>query len=181
MMDRRTFVTATGAVAAATMVGSSRAVEAQGGARDYYELRKYQVDTEEQKRGVLAYFRDAAIPALNRIGVSPVGVFEPVEEMGPVYALLCHRSAESYGTATRKLLADKEYVAKGDSFLNATLDSPAYARMEVSFMISFSGMPVLERPVTTPGRIFEVRDYRSPSVKTGQKKIEMFKIGRAHV
>jgi hypothetical protein len=46
--------------------------------------------------------------------------------------------------------------------------------MESSLMIAFAGMPQIETPVTSPGRIFQLRIYESPSVKTGLKKIEMF-------
>jgi hypothetical protein len=35
-------------------------------------------------------------------------------------------------------------------------------------------MPHLETPVKSPGRVFQLRIYESPSIKTGQKKIEMF-------
>jgi hypothetical protein len=38
-------------------------------------------------------------------------------------------------------------------------------------------MPSLETPVTSPGRVLQLRIYESPSVKTGQKKIEMFNDG----
>lgn len=176
-MDRRTFVTMSGATAAAAMIVSGREADAQSAARDYYELRKYHFETDKQKSRITAYFRDAAIPALNQIGVGPVGVFEPVEADGALYVLLCHRSAESYVTATQKLLANKEYLAKAESFLNATLKDPAYTHIEVSFMVAFTGMTSLQRPVTGPDRIFEMRNYQSPTVKTGQKKIEMFNAG----
>jgi hypothetical protein len=41
-------------------------------------------------------------------------------------------------------------------------------------MMAFGGMPRVERPVDSPGRVFQLRMYESPSVKTGLKKIEMF-------
>ena len=143
-------------------------------ARDYYELRQYEIENEEQKAGLVAFLRDAAIPALNRIGISPVGVFEPAEELSPVYVLLPHASMESVATATQKLLGDAEFMAKGAAFLDAPAESAAYKRMESALLAAFSGMPKLETPSTAPGRVFQLRIYESPSVKTGQKKIEMF-------
>ena len=110
----------------------------------------------------------------NRIGIQPVGVFQPAEEISPVYVLLPHASLESVITSTQRLLADAEYLAKGEAFLNAPADKPAYQRIESSLLLAFKGMPALETPVQSPGRVFQLRIYESPSVKTGQKKIEMF-------
>ncbi len=42
-------------------------------------------------------------------------------------------------------------------------------------------MPKLERPTEAEGRVFQLRTYESPSVKTGQKKIEMFNIGEIDI
>ncbi len=105
-----------------------------------------------------------------------MGVFEPLEGSGPLYVLVRHTSPESFATATEKLMADEEFLSKGAAVLDAPPERPAFTRIETSFMRSFSGMPTLEIPVSTPGRIFEFRNYESPSVLAGQKKIEMFNI-----
>jgi hypothetical protein len=41
---------------------------------------------------VEAYLRQAAIPALNRAGIKPVGVFLPEEDLGPIRVLLPSKS-----------------------------------------------------------------------------------------
>ena len=81
---------------------------------------------------------------------------------------------ETLLTSTPTLLADTEYRNKGADFLNAPADKPAFQRLESSLLLAFKGMCRLETPVKSPGRIFQLRIYESPSVKTGQKKIEMF-------
>ncbi len=177
MANRREFIVA-GGVGLASIGGlgaaSSEAEDASSGQRDLYELRRYVIDHEQQRQGFDAFFREAAIPALNRIGISPVGVFAAEKELGPVYVLLRHRSAESLLASTQKLLADSEYLRKGADFLNAPADKPAYQRVESSLLLAFKHMPTLDTPVTNPGRVVQLRIYESPSVKTGQKKIEMF-------
>lgn len=145
--------------------------------RDFYELRQYKIKTQAQKDLFDTFMAQAAIPALNRIGISPVGVFRSQEVISPIYVLLRHRSPESFTLATQKLLADQEYLSKGASFLNAPSSSPAYDRVESSVMVAFSGMPHLETPIKVKDRVFQLRTYESPSVKTGQKKIEMFNQG----
>jgi hypothetical protein len=173
-MKRRTFLAAAGASGLAFQgLAAGKAAEAIG-ERQIYELRQYQIASEEQKQGFDTYFRQAAVPALNRIGIEPVGVFYPMEDLSPIYVLLPHESLESVITSTRKLLADDEYLSKGAAFLNAPADQPAFQRMESSLLLAFQGMPKLETPIQSADRICQLRIYESPSVKTGQKKIEMF-------
>jgi len=140
----------------------------------YYELRRYEIETEAQKAGFDKFASEAAIPALNRLGISPVGVFYPSEGLSPIYVLLPHPSAASLVTLTQGLSEDEEFLEKGADFINAPADQPAYKNMEVQFMAAFEGMPKLERPTEAPTRIFQLRTYESPSEKTGLKKIEMF-------
>ena len=182
MLGRREFMTISGVTGAASLGGLAGTGSAEAAdARDYYELRTYQVETEEQKKAISDFMEDAAIPALNRIGISPVGVFEPPDDIGPIQVLLRHRSVESVAAATEKLLADGEFLAKGASFLDAPASSPAYARVESSLMVAFTGMPHLETPAKSEDRVFQLRTYESPSIKTGQKKIEMFNEGELDI
>jgi len=175
-MNRRTFLAAAGTAGIAPLGGLTAAQAAQTAQdqRDLYELRQYQIATETQKKGLDAFLRDAALPAFNRLGIAPVGAFYPVKDLSPVYVLLRHRSLESALTCRQKLLADTEFLSKGAEFLNAPADQPAFQRIESSLFLAFKGMPQLETPAKGPGRVFQLRTYESPSVKTGQKKIEMF-------
>jgi len=142
--------------------------------RQYYELRKYEIETEQQKSGFDRFVADAAIPALNRLGIGPVGVFCPQEGISPIYVLMPHGSIESVNTLMERLMEDSEFLAKGSDFIDAPAGAPAYKNLEVSLHRAFEGMPRLERPTDAPGRIFQLRIYESPSEKTGLKKIEMF-------
>jgi hypothetical protein len=176
MANRRHFLAAAGGLGLVSTgaLGSARAADGPGDQRELYELRRYQIADEAQKAGLDAFLRDAAIPAWNRCGVTPVGVFYPETDLSPVYVLLRHRSLESAVTGTQKLIADAEFLSKGEALLNAPASKPAFQRMESALFLAFKGMPTLDTPVKNPGRIFQLRTYESPSVKTGQKKIEMF-------
>jgi hypothetical protein len=162
----------TGAAAVGALHGEAEAQGNSGG--DVYELRTYHLETEAQRDGLDAFLAEAAIPALNRMGVKPVGVFHTVDEISPVYVLMRHASMASVGAVTATLGNDEEFLSKGAAFLDAPAKSPAYTRMESAILKAFDGMPKIERPVTNDGRVFQLRIYESPSVKTGQKKIEMF-------
>ena len=79
---------------------------------------------EAQRRGLDAFLRDAAIPAWNRTGIEPVGVFHPVEDPGPVTVLLRHRTPESVLASTQQLQDDQEFLRAGADFLDAPADRP---------------------------------------------------------
>jgi hypothetical protein len=175
-MKRRTFLAMSGAAGLAPLGGLSMAAEgaAQTG-RQYYRLHQYLIDDEAQKKRCDAYLRDAAIPALNRLGIQPVGVFYPREGISPIYVLLPHASPEPLLLLVDKLLADAEFVRQAGDALEAKGGQPAaFKRVECSLLLAFKGMPHLETPSTAPGRVFQLRTYESPSVKTARKKIEMF-------
>jgi hypothetical protein len=108
-------------------------------------------------------------------------VFYPQEGLSPIYVFLRHESLESFATLTQRLAEDAEFLEKGADFINAPASAPAYKSLELQLMLAFEGMPRVERPVNaegrvidTPGRVFQLRTYESPSEKTALKKIEMF-------
>lgn len=173
-MERREFLAGACLAGAAGLRLVSTAQAQKAGGRDYYELRLYHIDTEAQKRLLDGFMRNAAIAAYNRIGVSPVGAFYPMEDLSPIYVLLRYKSLESFAGATHRLLGDKEFLRKGAAFLDAPVSSPAYRRIESSLMIAFEQMSRLDRPTSEAGRVFQLRMYESASVRAGQKKIEMF-------
>ena len=149
-----------------------KAREAAG--RAFYELRRYEIETPEQKAGFDTFLSEAAIPALNQLGVKPVGVFYPEKDLSPIYVLIVHGGFWSFAMLTENLSQDEEFLEAGAEFVDAPADKPAYRTLETQLMVAFESMPQLETPVTDAGRIFQLRTYESPSEKTGLKKIEMF-------
>ncbi len=172
-MKRREFLAASTALGLAPLA-TAVADDQESGDREYYELRQYHIETQEQRAGLEKFAGEAAVGALNRAGIQPVGVFVPVEGLSPVYILMPHKSLASVVTLVQRLGEDSEFMSRGAEFLKAPAEQPAYTRMESSLMVAFKGMPHVERPVTSPDRIFQLRIYESPSIITGQKKIEMF-------
>jgi NIPSNAP protein len=174
-MNRRHFIALSGAAGMAAVTSPGQAAEdSSASGRDYYELRRFILEKEEQRKGLDAFLKEAAIPALNRMGIKPVGVFYPSEGLSPVYMLLTHPSLESVATMMSRMGQDTEFTSKGAEFLNAPASAPAYKRVETSLLVAFKGMPRIETPAQNPGRVFQLRIYESPSVKTNLKKIEMF-------
>jgi hypothetical protein len=174
-MNRRSFMAVTGAAGVGALSGlGSAAAAAAGAGRVHLELQKYTLEGAAQKESLDAFLKEAAIPAWNRLGIKPVGVFNDMKEVSPVYVLLPHPTLEGAATANHKLAADKEFAAKAAAFLGAPKASKPYAELESWLMVAFKGMPGVEAPVKGAGRVFQLRIYESPSFQTGQKKIEMF-------
>ena len=185
-MNRREFIKTTVAAAGAVAFSQPLPLEAAGGGatldREFFELRLYHLRRGPMQRRFDDFYRDAAIPALNRAGISPVGVFSVMT--GPdnptMYVLMPHKSAESFAAATERVRADADYRKAGATFIDAPATDPSYVRVESSFMIAFDGIPKLELSSLSKEkkpRMFELRTYESHSRKANQKKIEMFNVG----
>jgi hypothetical protein len=183
-MKRRQFLKSSLVTAgfAATMPGlaAGAAEKPTATAREFYELRLYHLRRGPMVKRFDDFFRDTAIPALNRAGISPVGVFDVMT--GPdsptKYVLLPAKSAEALITACDLVVTDPG-VEKAE-FSNALATDPPYIRVESSLMVAFDGLPRLEVPKQTAEkkpRIFELRTYESHSKKANKKKIEMFNVG----
>jgi len=183
-MKRRDFLAGSALAATATAGVGALAQEAdQGGpdkgGREYYEMRTYKLTSRGSGgRRLNAFLRDAAIPAWNRMGIGPVGVFSGVfgGEWLDLQVLLPHPSMESVANATAGLLDDKEFLKAAGDFLDTPIEDPGYVRYESSLMIAFKDMPKMKAPEQKE-RIFELRRYESHSIKAGQKKIHMFNEG----
>jgi hypothetical protein len=174
-MNRRKFLTATGLAGVSSLAAYSKMSAAAGDAgRQYLELRKYTFETAAQRQAYDAFMKDVALPAINRLGIRPVGVFQDPEKDSPVYLLLPHPTLESAATLNHRLLADPTFKSQGASVVDAPKASQPFQEEESWLMLAFAGMPRVETPVKGPGRVFQLRIYESPSVQTGQKKIEMF-------
>jgi hypothetical protein len=173
-MNRRTFMTVTGAAGLCSLGQLNLSGAAAPGGRLFLQLQKYTLENEAQKQGLDSFLKDAFLPACNRLGIRPVGVFEDPKELSPVYVLLPHPTLESAATLTHQLLADADFASRAAAFLGAPKSAKPYTEVESSLLLAFKGMPGVETPVQGPGRVFQLRIYESPSVRTGQKKIEMF-------
>ena len=72
-MQRRQFFSSSLAAAAALEA------QAQGqgtSGREYYELRRYHMQSGPTTKAANKYFEEALIPALNRLGMKTVGTFD---------------------------------------------------------------------------------------------------------
>ena len=183
-MKRRAFIQSSVAMAgAAAAAGPLMAAEPSSRTgQEFYELRFYRLRRGPMQKRFDDFYREAALPAMNRAGVNPVGVFSLSAggDTPGMYVLLPHRSADSVLQMAERVRTDAEFQKAGADFINASPTDPAYVRIESSLLVAFSGIPRLEVPAATAAkkaRIFELRTYESHSKKANQKKVEMFNEG----
>jgi hypothetical protein len=188
-MQRRHFLTTSLAATAAAAVRGASAHTPQTGDREhdreFYQIRRYQLQSGPQGKLTADYF-SVLIPALNRLGMTPVGAMQL--KFGPEtpanYLVIPSRSVESLATIDQQLAKDEEFLKLADPFWNAPAISPAFVRVESWLLSAFAGWPRLTVPTTTATgakRIFQLRTYESPSMRDHVRKVEMFHSGEFEV
>jgi len=178
-MRRRTLLGGVTATLGARMAFADGAAEGGGTGRDVYELRTYDVRIGDQKAALDAWLKDAAVPAWNRAGVRPVGVFETMvgPEVPRVHVLLTHPGMDSVATLGARLGDDAEYTRAAAAFVGRPAAAPGYDRYETAILQAFPNVPRVEVPAAARegrARVFELRTYESPTESAHQKKMEMF-------
>ena len=143
--------------------------------QQWYELRTYLFGNDTQRQLTDSYLQQAFLPALNRAGISNIGVFSELQPQATagLFLLVPYPSPEALPEITEKLSRDAVYATTAAPYLNAPPSNPAYDRIESSLLRAFAHMPTIEPPEKKE-RIFELRRYESPSEAAGQKKIGMF-------
>src|SRR5437773_1259424 len=96
-MIRRQFLGGSLLAATATTAGGPAGAEEKGGQRrapGWYELRRFHLRTGAQPKIVNDFLAEVLVPALGRLGIGPVGVFETSvgPEMPAVHLLVPHDS-----------------------------------------------------------------------------------------
>jgi hypothetical protein len=181
-MISRSLFPAAKALAVATIIAGAPAVvsAADVDAPQYYEVRIYSTQSEAQQQRIDDYWQNAAVPAYNRMGIRPIGVFTEQEPSATnkIYVLIPCDSLEIFGAIPARLAADADYQRAAAGFLDATKTNAAYERIESSLLVAFNGMKhLMVPPPDRQPNIFELRTYMSPSESKGLNKIQMFESG----
>jgi hypothetical protein len=185
-MERRQFLAASIATSAIALAGEAAAESAAKPAREFYQIRRYNLKSGPQLKLTENYFDAALIPALTKMGMGPVGAFKlDIGQDSPAYyALIPGPSLEALAELDLKLAKDEEFLKVAAPFWNATASAPAFQRVEISLLAAFEGWPKLTPPASsaTKGkRIFQLRTYESPSNGDHVRKVEMFHSGEFEI
>ena len=182
IVERREFLhTALGTgvfAAAGTAVGGQGQADAKA-APEFYVWRHYTLRTGTQPQRLAEFLKNAAIPALNRLGHKPVGVFEVVAGLPApgVFVLTPSPSLDRIAAVEPGLERDTEFMRAAEGYINAPATDPVYARQEVSLLGAFPNVPKIEVPAATAAggpRLFELRIYESHNERAHRAKMRMF-------
>lgn len=188
-MKRRDFLkqslaaTALTGLSACSTTGEGKGHHGKAGTKqEYYEFRAYRLKAGADTALIDTFLEKAAIPAWNRLGCCPVGVFKEIEpkETASVFVIVPHASVGSYACVAAQLKSDAEYQAAGAAYLQAPKSGPAYQRIDSWLLKAFAGQPRIFVPDYSKARgprVFELRTYESFSESKAAKKVEMFNAG----
>lgn len=181
-MHRRDFVYSTIGTTLLAAAGGSGASASQTGpgkqAPEFYVWRHFILRGGTQGRR-LAEFLQAAIPALNRLGHSPIGVFEVVAGLPSptVFVLTPSNSLDHMFAIEDGLQKDAAFMKAADPYLSATAADPVYLRQELTLLQAFPNVPRIEVPAAAAAkkpRLFELRIYESHNERAHRLKMQMF-------
>jgi hypothetical protein len=185
-MQRRQFLAASiAATAGSAARGASAQTQGSGGGREFYQIRRYQLQSGPQVKLAADYF-GVLIPALNRLGMTPVGAFGLTfgSDTPANYLVIPGPSMEVLATIDQQLAKDEAFLKVAEAFWSAPADAPAFVRVESWLLSAFAGWPRLTLPTMTATgakRIFQLRTYESPSMRDHVRKVEMFHSGEFEV
>jgi hypothetical protein len=186
-MQRREFLAASGAAALGMMSGSIARGAEETSPRALMELRTYHFASDEKLKAYDAFLAGAGVAALNRAGVSPVGVFRVTAKDNPdlkieadvneLWVLLPFKSADAVITLENRLADDTAYQSAGKGILDDTKKDLTFTRYETTLLYAFTGFPQVEVPTKADDRIMQLRRYESHNQERAHKKLEMFNVG----
>lgn len=181
-MQRRNFLAGTLAASALAVARDSGAqTENTARPRQFYQLRRYSLQTGPQVAMVEKYISEALIPALTNKG-GPVGAFRV--EIGPetptFYVLIPILEPAMAGALEIELNQNESYIKAAEPFWSASASSPAFVRMDSTLLVAFEGWPRITPPEKGK-RILQLRTYESPSYRDHLVKIQMFHSGEFEI
>jgi hypothetical protein len=94
--------------------------------------------------------------------------------------LIPYKKLEDIPLINKAMFTDENVKVKGEAYLNASSENPAYDRMMSIIMEGFRFSPTLTPPKLTNNitdKVYELRSYESASEKKYWKKVEMFNEG----
>jgi len=157
---------------------------AQDGHRQFYQLKIYSLDTDEQVKITDNYLKEIYIPALKKLEISNIGVFKsrPNEKdtIIKIYVLIPFSSLSEFQALDDQLAKDQTDNSSSSKYITALYDQPPFQRVASILMKAFKDMPVIQpSPLEGPrkDRIYELRSYESPTETYFLNKVDMFNGG----
>jgi len=152
--------------------------------KNFFELKVYEYKTAAQEAVIDEFLSAAYIPYLHSKGINHIGVFtgraNDTSKVKKLYVLVPYKSLNEIPVINKAMFSDKLVLEKGQAYLNATSEAPAYDRIVNYIMEGFRLAPALlqvKLSGSVEDKVYELRSYESASEKKYWKKVEMFNEG----
>ncbi len=178
-MNRRNAI---GAIAAAPLLAAAQSGGGESGvARQYYELRRYQLRNGAQPERAKQFFEQHYLPAVKRAAAGPVGLFGSlISDEGPFWLMLIpYRAFADAEHLDEKLMSDAAFSKAAEEW-NRPRD-PGFVRYQNTLLRAFEGHPQIKTPPAGHSHIFELRTYESNDDSTLRRKVAMFNGGEMQI
>jgi hypothetical protein len=149
----------------------------------YYELRIYHYNHNQQGELLDDYFKNAYIPAMNKLGFK-IGAFKPIgndtASHKKLYIFIPFKTLNEWQKNEQQLQKNNNYITAASGYTNSLHSNPPYTRFETIFMRGFKDMPSFAIPSLKSSkdeRIYELRSYESATEKLFKNKVDMFNRG----
>ncbi|MDB5221469.1 MAG: family containing protein [Chitinophagaceae bacterium] len=162
----------------------SLSAEGKSSKKDFYEIKIYNLKTDEQVVAVDQYLKNAYLPALHRAGISKVGVFKPLAndtaQVKKIYVFIPFHSLQEWQKLPQLLEKDDAYISSAKEFTDAPADKKPFERIESILLDAFPmhthfEVSGLKNPLSQ--RVYELRSYESPTEHLHKTKVRMFNEG----
>lgn len=162
----------------------SKSTEAKTPGKDFYEIKVYNLKSNEQVVAVDRFLKNAYLPALHRAGINKVGVFKPIandtSQVKKIFVFIPFHSVSEWQKLQDVLDKDVSYQSSSKDYTDAAADKKPFERIESILLEAFPmhahfELSGLKNPLTE--RIYELRSYESPTEHLHKTKVRMFNEG----
>lgn len=176
-MTRRRFLPAAAGAAAVT---SSQAADTARPSVFEMRIAYLRNGADQQRQRMAEFIEKSTIPALQKYGAGPVGVFgNLIAPDGPYIMAIVQYPSLAAMEETRSKMGEDAGYKKATAKLLSGAGLP-YVRLESSIVRGVPWMPGIEVPKHDGNRsnyVFELRTYESNTTATLEKKVKMFADG----
>ena len=159
---------------------------AADGGKQFYEIRSYVLGEKGDADAIDQYLNKALVPALNRNGVSTVGVFANAEndksDSPRIVVVIPYDSPDQIVSVQKAVEADEQFKTDASEYL--ALGKGPYQRIQselISAMDCWPALKVAEGSLQNDKRVYELRTYESSNERLGHLKVDMFNNGEVPI
>lgn len=159
---------------------------AADGGNQFYEIRSYVLGEKGDPDAIDQYLSKALVPALNRSGISAVGVFTNAanDKSGSprIVVAIPYDSPDQMVAVQKKVDVDEQYQKEATDYL--ARNKGPYQRIQselLSAMDCWPALKVADGSLENDKRVYELRVYESSNERLGHLKVHMFNNGEVPI